>query len=70
MKTQHDKFSRVRSFINSLLALCNGRNTLVCSVPPLPFPKQQWGRRSRVCDLTCTAVGDAQLLVLRILKQH
>jgi hypothetical protein len=47
---------------------CNGLHTLVWAEPALSFPEQQCSRRSRVYDITCTAVGDAQLFSVPDIK--
>jgi hypothetical protein len=55
MKTQQDKFSRVRPFIHSWPQ----RSLYLCTA--IVIPSTTMGRRSRVCSLTCAAVGDSQL---------
>lgn len=54
-ENKQDKFSRVRSFIppwpQHSLYFCTA----------IVLPSTTMGSRSRVCNLTCTAVGDAQL---------
>jgi hypothetical protein len=54
MKTQ-DKFSRVPSLIHSWPQ----HSLYFCTA--IVIPSTTMGRRSRVCNLTCAAVGDAQL---------
>ena len=68
MKTQHDKFSHVRSSIHSFIHSLPQH--FLFSLPPLSFPKQQWEDRRVSVILPAQRWAMLNCLVLRILQQH